>query len=83
MRLPRDISGTTLVKAFRAVGYEVTRQTGSHIRLTRRDQGEHHVTVPNHDALKVGTLATFSATSPHICKSRATNCYPVSSDRET
>jgi predicted RNA binding protein YcfA (HicA-like mRNA interferase family) len=39
------------------LGYEVTRQTGSHLRLTTSERGQHHVTIPNHDPLKVGTLA--------------------------
>lgn len=39
------------------MGYEVTRQTGSHLRLTTQREGEHHVTVPLHDALRIGTLA--------------------------
>jgi predicted RNA binding protein YcfA (HicA-like mRNA interferase family) len=39
------------------VGYTVTRQTGSHIRLTTQELGEHHVTVPDHDPIRVGTLA--------------------------
>ncbi|NYE57789.1 putative RNA binding protein YcfA (HicA-like mRNA interferase family) [Carboxydothermus ferrireducens DSM 11255] len=34
----------------------VTRQTGSHIRLTTTLKGEHHVTIPLHDPLKIGTL---------------------------
>ena len=36
MRLPRNISGDDLVKALSHYGYEVTRQTGSHVRLTRK-----------------------------------------------
>jgi predicted RNA binding protein YcfA (HicA-like mRNA interferase family) len=39
------------------MGYQVTRQSGSHIRLTTHDHGEHHLTVPNHDPIKVGTLS--------------------------
>jgi predicted RNA binding protein YcfA (HicA-like mRNA interferase family) len=35
----------------------VTRQTGSHLRLTTAEGGQHHVTIPAHDPLKVGTLA--------------------------
>jgi len=57
MKLPRDLSRPGLAKLLRAFGYEVTRQTGSHLRLTTERQGEHHVTVPNHSPLKVGTLA--------------------------
>jgi predicted RNA binding protein YcfA (HicA-like mRNA interferase family) len=57
MRLPRDLSGVDLAKSLQMLGYEITRQTGSHIRLTTRQHGEHHVTIPNHSNLKIGTLA--------------------------
>lgn len=57
MRLPRDVSGEELVGALRALGYEPSRQTGSHMRLTTTRGGEHHITVPKHDQLRVGTLA--------------------------
>jgi len=57
MRLPRDLSGAELVRALGRVGYRVTRQTGSHARLTTDTPSQHHVTVPMHDALKIGTLA--------------------------
>ena len=56
MKLPRDISGKDLVKALAYLDYEVTRQTGSHIRLTTRRNGQHHITVPAHDPIKIGTL---------------------------
>lgn len=56
MKLPRDLSGADLVKALALLGYEVSHQTGSHIRLTTQRNGEHHVTVPAHDPIKVGTL---------------------------
>jgi len=57
LRLPRDVSGDDLAKALSSLGYRVTRQTGSHLRLTTTERGEHHVTVPRHAALRVGTLA--------------------------
>lgn len=57
MKLPRDISGAELAKSLNKLGYQVTRQTGSHLRLTTTKEGEHHVTVPRHDPLRVGTLA--------------------------
>lgn len=57
MRLPRDLSGPALIKALAKLSYRSTRQTGSHVRLTTQEHGEHHVTVPLHDALRVGTLA--------------------------
>ena len=57
MRLPRDVSGDDLAKALADLGYRVTRQTGSHLRLTTLEGGEHHITIPRHAALRVGTLA--------------------------
>ena len=59
MRLPRDISGAELVKALRILGYQITRQTGSHLRLTTRENGTHHVTIPNHSPLRIGTFAAI------------------------
>lgn len=61
MRLPRDLSGAELVRRLRRLGYEASRQTGSHIRLTSGVRGEHHVTVPKHDPLRVGTLSGLLA----------------------
>ena len=57
MKVPRDLSGAELAKALARAGYGVTRQTGSHIRLTTQSPTQHHVTVPAHDPLKVGTLS--------------------------
>jgi len=61
MRLPRDLSGSELARRLAVFGYAVTRQTGSHIRLTSQQGGEHHVTIPQHDALRIGTLAAILA----------------------
>ena len=55
MRLPRDIGGEELSRLMSRLGYEIVRQSGSHIRLSRR--GEHHITIPRHRDLKVGTLS--------------------------
>jgi len=57
VKLPRDVSGHDLVRALGRLGYVATRQSGSHIRVTAvTAQGEHHVTVPDHNPIKVGTL---------------------------
>ncbi len=56
MKTPRDVSGTELAKALGKLGYTVTRQTGSHLRLTTQEHGEHHEVVPNHSSIKIGTL---------------------------
>lgn len=62
MRLPRDVSGERLAVLLGRHGYEVTRQTGSHMRLTSTLRGRgHHVTIPRHAVLKVGTLSAILA----------------------
>ena len=59
MKLPRDLSGPDLARALRVLGYQFVRQDGSHIRLTTLMHGEHHITIPAHSALKVGTLGSI------------------------
>ena len=61
MRLPRDLTGAQLVRALDRLGYGATRQLGSHVRLTCNVPTQHHVTVPNHDPLRIGTLAGILA----------------------
>lgn len=56
MRLPRDLTGRRLAGTLARLGYAIDRQTVSHIRLTTHRGGEHHVTIPDHDPLRPGTL---------------------------
>lgn len=59
MKLPRDVSGSELVKALRTLGYEPTRQRGLHIRVTTQQGGEHHEAIPDHHPIKTGTLSSI------------------------
>ena len=59
MRLPRDVGGERLATLLARYGYKVTRQTGSHMRLTTTRKGEHHITIPRHRSLRVGTLSAI------------------------
>lgn len=59
MKLPRNIPASELVSSLKKFGYEVSRQKGSHIRLTTMSNGEHHLTVPNHNPIKLGTLSSI------------------------
>ena len=61
MRIPRDIDGVQLAQRLSRFGYAITRQTGSHIRLTTMRGGEYHVTIPAHKPLRVGTLNSILA----------------------
>lgn len=56
MKLPRDVSGAEAVKAFRRLGFSVTRQEGSHIRMSK---GAIHLTVPNHNPILPKTRQTI------------------------
>ena len=57
MRIPRSLSAKDLIKYLNKIGYIETRQKGSHIRLSRTvENSTHHITIPNHDPVKVGTL---------------------------
>ena len=56
-KTPRNVSGSDLIKLFSKYGYEVVRQKGSHIRLSRTSgEGTHNLTIPNHNPIKLGTF---------------------------
>jgi len=59
MKIPRDVSSTWFITQLKKFGYEVTRQTGSHIRLTTHKHGLHRITLPNHDPIRIGTLSSI------------------------
>lgn len=59
MKLPRNINGEELSKRLGVFGYKETRQRGSHIRLTTKENGEHNITIPNHFPVRVGTLSSI------------------------
>jgi predicted RNA binding protein YcfA (HicA-like mRNA interferase family) len=59
MRIPRDISGAELIRKLKPFGYSVTRQTGSHVRLTTEMNGRHHITIPDHKPLRIGTISSI------------------------
>lgn len=50
------MSGKELIHCLKALGYSITKQHGSHIKLTTTLNGEHHITIPDHHSLKLGTL---------------------------
>jgi predicted RNA binding protein YcfA (HicA-like mRNA interferase family) len=57
MKLPRDLSGRQLAKALgKAYGYTVIHQSGSHMILQTHEARPHRLAVPDHSALRVGTL---------------------------
>lgn len=59
MKVPRDVSGNTLLAALRRMGYEPVRQRGSHVRNTTHRCGEHHEVIPLHNPIRARTLSGF------------------------
>ena len=59
MKIPRDISGKDLSSKLKFFEYKITRQSGSHMRLTTQQKGTHHITIPNHDSLRIGTRSAI------------------------
>lgn len=58
MRTPRNLTGADFARILRRrYEYQNQRQRGSHLRLVSTLRGyEHHVTIPLHSPLNVGTL---------------------------
>jgi len=60
MKLPRNLGGEELAVLLSKYGYQPTRQTGSHLRLTSLVANkENHITIPRHKPLKIGTLGSI------------------------
>ena len=55
MKLPTGLSGQDLRRALERVGFVFQRQRGSHMILRREDPLA-RVVIPDHKALRVGTL---------------------------
>jgi predicted RNA binding protein YcfA (HicA-like mRNA interferase family) len=57
----KQLSGREVVSIFKASGFILKRKTGSHFRMTLYKNGRsHHVTIPQHDGLRKGTLRAIT-----------------------
>ena len=57
MKIPRDISGDTLVKALcKSWGYQQIHQVGSHVILETESPSHQRMSIPNHKSLRIGTI---------------------------
>jgi predicted RNA binding protein YcfA (HicA-like mRNA interferase family) len=67
MKLPRDLSGQSLVKHLsKRWEYQQVHQVGSHIILETRQPTPHRIAVPAHNPLRIGTLnAIVAAVAAH------------------
>ena len=71
MKSPRNLSAKALIKLLKVYGYEIESQRGSHIKVTTQQHGEHHLAIPNHDPIKIGTLnAIIRQVAEHLSKNK-------------
>jgi len=59
MKLPRNVDGILLIKLLKKLNYTIVRQKGSHICLSNDKEPPHHITIPNHNPIKIGTLSAI------------------------
>ena len=63
MKLP-VISAAKVIKALKSIGFQISRQSGSHIILVKYvDSKKISVVVPNHDEIAKGTLLSIISQS--------------------
>jgi len=63
MKLPIT-SARLVIKALKSIGFQITRQSGSHIILVKFSDGNKKtVVVPNHDEIAKGTLLSIISQS--------------------
>jgi predicted RNA binding protein YcfA (HicA-like mRNA interferase family) len=57
MKIPRDLSGTELIKLLcKHYGYSRVNQEGSHVILETSTPRKHRISIPDHSPLRIGTL---------------------------
>ena len=74
MKLPRDLSGSTLAAVLcREWNYVEVHQSGSHIIVQTEDPTHQRMAIPAHKSLRIGTLnAILRAVATHKGVSRDT-----------
>jgi len=72
MKIPRDLSGRSVVKALcKHWGYRQVHQEGSHIILQTDHPSHQRIPIPDHSTLRIGTLNSIIrlvATHKHVDK---------------
>jgi len=67
MKVPRNLSGRELGHLLtKNLGYKIIHQRGSHVVLETEDPSRHRIAIPDHKALRIGTLnAIVKAVAQH------------------
>jgi predicted RNA binding protein YcfA (HicA-like mRNA interferase family) len=67
MKLPRDLSGASLIKLLcKHHGYRRVNQEGSHVILETDSPRHHRLAVPDHNPLRIGTLNAILRTVAEV-----------------
>jgi len=62
MKLPRNLSGASLIKILiKRFDYVQVHQVGSHVILETEDPSHQRIAIPDHKVLRVGTLNSIIA----------------------
>jgi len=77
MRVPCDLSSAELIRRLERLGYAPTRQSGSHVRLTTAERGEHQLMMRLTTRCVSVRYRRFSQRSPRTTASTATTCSSV------
>jgi predicted RNA binding protein YcfA (HicA-like mRNA interferase family) len=57
MKLPRDVSGTDVIRVLcKDFGYVRLGQAGSHVILHTDEPRSHRISIPDHRVMRTGTL---------------------------
>jgi predicted RNA binding protein YcfA (HicA-like mRNA interferase family) len=59
MKLPRNVSDNELIKFLQKIGDFISRQKGNLQLSCNLPSGEHLITIPNQDPIKMGTLSSI------------------------
>ena len=73
----KRLSGKEIIKELELLGFGVTRQKGSHIRLSRFSlSNSEHISVPNHDEIDRGTQKSIiRSLKPFITEKEIDNIF--------
>ena len=67
MKLPPGAGHERVVRLIERLGYRLVRQTGSHMQFVHSGPPEHHLSVPRHRVVRIGTLhSILSDVADHL-----------------
>lgn len=73
----KRLSGKEIIKELESIGFSVTRQKGSHVRLSRFSlNNTEHISIPNHSEIDKGTQkGIIKVLKPFITEQEINNIF--------